>query len=797
MGRVWHIIGAILALLLALSGLLAGGGYLFLHRRHPTYDGLITVPGLSAEVSIYRDRWGVPHIYAQSADDLFFAQGYVHAQDRLWQMDFQRRAGHGRLAEVLGESALDSDRFFRTLGLSHAAAKDWALLDETARAALEAYAVGVNAFIEGHRECLPAEFVLLEFEPEPWKPMDSLVWGKMIAWSQGFNWPTELLRARLIAALGEARTAELAPPYPDDAPLILPPEVSGYSGLSHATLPDLAWGLPLGGEPGQGSNSWVVDGTLTATGHPLLANDPHMPLGLPALWYEIGLHGGGYDVVGFSLPSAPGVIIGHNAHIAWGLTNALADTQDLYLEKLNPANPQQYQYQGQWLAMEVLREEIAVKDRLEPVVLPVRLTRHGPLLDDVVGSLEAPVALRWTGLDGSPLFQAVLHLNQATDWPSFRAALANWTVSPQNFVYADTAGNIGYQLAGRVPVRTQGQGTVPVPGWTGEYEWSAEVPFDELPHALNPPTHFLVMANNKIVSHNYPHFLSSEWAAPYRARRIADLIQATDQHTADSFRAMQADVYALPAETLMPYLLTLEPEGWLSERAMRDLLSDWDYRLTSESGAAAVFQVFYRYLVEAVFADELGPALFHEYLRYGDVHHPALERIVPDANNPWFDDVTTPARETRDDILRQAFAAALDELGRHHGDLHTNWHWGDLHRITFVHQPLGESGTAALERLVNRGPYPVGGSPFTVNAQVFSFTTPFDVTYGPACRQIVDLGDADGSRSQISTGQSGQPFHRHYDDQMRPWIAVESHPMLWTREAIEKAHVAQLVLRPR
>jgi len=789
MGRAWRFIGAILVLLLALSGLFAWGGHLCLRRRHPSYDGLVVLPHLSAEVQIYRDRWGVPQVYAQNAGDLFFAQGYIHAQDRLWQMELQRRTGHGRLAEIFGESALESDRFFRTLGLSRAAANDWVLLDETARAALKAYADGVNAYVKNHRDRLPITFAWLEFEPETWKPIDSLVWGKVMAWGQSSNWRGELLRARLVAALGKARTAELV--LPDSHDTLLPPKVLDYAGLADAVLPELAWppSPVVGGS--QGGNSWVVDGTLTANGRPLLANAPHLPLTLPTCWYEIGLHGGGYDVAGFSLAGAPGVVIGHNAQIAWGLTDVPADTQDIYLERLNPANPRQYEYRGKWLEMQVLREEIAIKDRPEPLVLEVHLTRHGPLLNDVVGGLETPIALRWTGLDGSSRFQAVLQLDRAGDWTSFQAALAHWKAPPQNFVYADRKGNIGYQLAGRLPIRARDQEDIPVPGWTGEYEWIGDMPFDDLPHTLNPPTHYVVAANGETMPGDSSESVTAE------CHRIAALIRATERHTPQSFRAIQADVYALPAESLMPYLLALEPQDWLQERVIRDLLRDWDYCLTPQSSAAAVFQVFYRHLVEAVFADELGTTLFHDYLDDGHAPHQALARILPDAGNLWFDDVTTPRRETRDDILRRVFAAALDELGRHYGDLHTLWQWGDLHSVTFVHHPLGKSGIALLDRLINRGPYAMGGSAFTVDAQAFSLAAPFEAIYGPACRQIIDLGNPDNTYAQLSTGQSGQPFHRHYDDQIHPWIAIEPHRMLWTQKEIEKAHVALLVLRPR
>ncbi|MFZ5916551.1 MAG: penicillin acylase family protein [Chloroflexota bacterium] len=355
MGKLWRIIGGIVALCLVLGALLAAIGYHYASRGYPRYDGNVAVPGLASPVQIYRDRWGVPYVDAASAADLFFAQGYLHAQDRLWQMEYQRRTGHGRLAELMGEPALESDRFFRTIGLSHAAAREWQSLDQSCRDALQAYAAGVNAFIESHRSRLPVEFRLLDHQPEPWQPLDSLVWGATLAWSQSIDWRAELLRARLIATLGEARAAELLPTEPDHTPLTLPPNISDYRALTRLSLPATP------DETSWGGNSWGVAGRLTTSGHPLLASAPHTPLGLPSLWYEVSLHGGGYDVAGFSLPGMPGVILGHNTHIAWGLTNAAIDTQDLYLERLDPAEPRQYAYRGEWLNLEIHQKEIAVK----------------------------------------------------------------------------------------------------------------------------------------------------------------------------------------------------------------------------------------------------------------------------------------------------------------------------------------------------------------------------------------------------------------------------------------------------
>jgi penicillin amidase len=696
---------------------------------------------------------------------------------------------------VLGDATLDTDKFLRTVGLRRATEKDWEVLETETRQVLQDYADGVNAFIESHRDRLPLEFTLLGFEPAPWTPHDTLAWGKVMSLDLGGNWDTELLRARLIAHLGEEKAHDLLPPYPEAGPFIIPPEARSYAGLGDTSLSSYARVIQwLGADgPGIGSNNWVVDGSLTASGKPLLANDTHLGIQLPSIWYEMGLHGGDFNAVGFTFPGVPAVVIGHNGRIAWGVTNLDPDVQDLYLEKINPENPNQYEFMGQWEDMEVITEEIKVKGQ-EAVVLEVRLTRHGPLLNDVIDGLEQPTALRWTALDAMRIFDSAVPISAAQDWDSFRDALRNWDAPSQNFVYADVEGNIGYQSSGRIPIRAKGDGTVPVPGWTGEYEWTGYIPFDELPFVYNPPTHFVVTANHKVVPDDYPYFLSSQWAPGYRAQRITDLLTAKAASaplTPDDFRDIQADVHSLPDEFLTPYILEAAPENELEERTLNQVRG-WDHVNSADSPGAAILAVFYQELSRAIFADELGDELLDDY--YGGHTLLAMEAILVDANSPWLDDVTTPGAETRQDIVQRAFTETVNRLSDQLGDRPEKWAWGRLHTATFVHNPLGQSGIALLERLVNKGPFPMGGSGYTVNNT--GYNRDFEQRTVASQRQIVDLNDWSNSRSQHTVGQSGQPMHKHYADMIQAWRAVKHHPMLFDRGQIEAEQEGTLILQP-
>ncbi|MEJ2599158.1 MAG: penicillin acylase family protein, partial [Anaerolineales bacterium] len=508
---------------------------LTVRRSFPKVDGDFKIPGLQGPVEIYRDAYGIPQIYATTTHDLFFAQGYVHAQDRFWQMDFWRHLGSGRLAEMFGESELDTDSFLRTLGWARVAQQELNNSSPETLAILQAYADGVNAYLADHKgSALSAEYAILKllspnYQVEPWTALNTMTWAKVMAWDLGGNMDMEIYRARLLKTLTPEQVDQLVPPYPTDHPLA--DQMQGVESILG----------PL--DRGIGSNNWTISGKLTASGKPLLANDPHLAAQMPSIWYENGLHcvtkgpACPFEVTGFSFAGAPGVILGHNDRIAWGATNVNPDVEDLYIEKINPQNPNQYEYKGQWEDMRIVNETLKTSNG-KTEALTVRYTRHGPIISDTYGELkdfnqkagvEMPdhyaIALQWTALEPSSTFEAFLKFDQAQNWDEFRQAAQDLTVPAQNLVYADVDGNIGYQTPGKVPIRSKGDGTLPVPGWTGEYEWTGYIPFDQLPYAYNPPQGFIATANNAVVGPDYPHLITKDWDYGFRAERIVDMIQ--------------------------------------------------------------------------------------------------------------------------------------------------------------------------------------------------------------------------------------------------------------------------------
>jgi penicillin amidase len=609
--------------------ILAGAWLVLTRMSFPRVRGTQKLEGLSSTVTIQRDKYGVPHIYARTSKDLFFAEGYVHAQDRFWQMEFWRRIGSGRLSEILGESTLEDDRFIRTLGWHRVAAQELEQLDDETRSVLEAYAEGVNAYISTHRRRLGLEFTILgltgaRFDPEPWTPLDTITWAKVMAWDLGGNREEELLRAQIAAQMGASAVDVLVSPYPDDYPVIVPHPLAG---ATLEAVPDAAFVTHfLGTGDDLGSNNWVVAGSRTETGMPLLANDPHLGIQMPSIWYEIGLHCDPvgpecpYNVVGTSFATTPGVIIGHNDRIAWGVTNLGPDVQDYFIEQVNLENPNQYLYEGDWLDMDIVREEIVVAGEEEPVVVDVRITRHGPIINDVVGGTEdawtfgwQPLAFSWTALQPGTLMRSVLLLDRASNWEEFREALSYWDAPSQNFVYADVEGNIGYQAPGRIPIRASGDGAMPVPGWTGEYEWEDYIPFDDLPRVFNPPEGYIVTANNAVVGPDYPYFLSMDWSPGYRARRIVELIEEDSTLSLADMQAIQGDCSPVWAEDVLPYLLVLPATGGESRPGEVSRLADalellraWDRRAERDSAGAALFEAFQRHLIDLTFRDGRG-----------------------------------------------------------------------------------------------------------------------------------------------------------------------------------------------
>ncbi len=757
--------------------------FLYLRTSLPKVSGTLTLPGLGAPVEVIRDENAVPHIYAKSSEDALFALGFVHAQDRLFQMDFQRRVGAGRLSEVLGDATLETDKFLRTLGVYRSAEQTLPNLSAEAQGALAAYSAGVNAFLGQRKGALPPEFLILGYEPEPWQPADSLVWLKMMAWDLGGNWDDELLRARLLKVLPPERVAQLWPPYPGDAPVILP----DFSALYQKLPLDKLWATsPKPLPPGAGSNNWVVSGEHSVTGAPLLANDPHLALQTPALWYLAQLSAPGLETIGATLPGLPLVVLGRTDRIAWGFTNTGPDTQDLFVEQFDPKNPNRYKTPTGWAELTTRQETIRVKGQAD-VTLKVRETRHGPLVSDVsadaaeVAGSEYALAFAWTSLRNDDLsLQAGLDLNQAQNWNDFTEALRNFHAPQQNIVYADVDGNIGMVAPARVPIRKNGNGLVPVPGWTGDYDWTGFIPFEKLPHVYNPPSGQIVTANNKLVPDDYPYFLTSEWAEPYRVERITALLAAQAKHSLGSFRDVQADQLSGMVGDFLPFLLSVQAEG-TEAQALQARLAAWDGVMTANAPEPLIFSTWYRAFTRLVLEDDLskgGPdTLFDDTWGF----RPLFFRNVIRKQTAWCDNVATPELETCKLLGATALRQAAQELQEHYGDDINRWRWGDPHyadhdHLVFAQTPLG--------RLFNLR-VPNGGDAFTVNAARYALDEEGAAqTSGPGLRALYDLSDLERSQFIQPTGQSGNVLSAHYRDFLERWVEVEYLPMVTARNQL-------------
>ncbi len=825
MRRVLKI--ALIAVGLALVITIIAAGVLAIvevRKPYPQTEGEIVLPGLQDEVQIYRDKWGVPHIYAQNQEDLFFAQGYVHAQDRFWQMEMWRHIGQGRLSEITGDATLEIDTLIRTLGWNRMAADTLAYYEKESpevMAVLEAYSAGVNAYLAENQDNLSLNKTILElvgepWEIEPWEPLDTVSWSVVMAYDLSGNWTQELARAQLNAEAGESVVDTLWPGYPyDSRPVIAPtseqinaqpeeddssagsPTTIDWSNVNTTLVGELPNGLAFGEGPFVGSNNWVVSGEHTATGLPMLANDPHLGIQMPAIWYEAGLHAPGFDITGFTFAGVPGVVIGHNDRIAWGVTNVGPDVQDLYIEKINPNDPHQYEVDGEWVDMEVIEEVIKVNGG-EDVPLKVLVTRHGPIVTDIAAiatgseeELKDQLALRWTAAEPSRLMQSLLLLNQAQNFEDFQEALQYWDVPSQNVVYADVDGNIGYQMPGLIPVRAAGDGQEPVPGWTDEYEWTGWIPYEELPAMYNPDEGFIVTANNAVIDEEYPHFIASDWADGDRAFRITEMLQEAIERgdvTLDDLALIQSDSKSLMAETYVPLFASLSSSDPQVQAAI-ERLRGWDLQERRDSVPATLFEIFYMKLAENVLADDVGQE------NYADLSSDVFFYDLagqPDAS--WWDDQSTDSSESREEILLASITDAVAYLKENVGGDMDDWNWGALHTATFVSDPLGQVDLTAW--LVNRGPFPADGGSDLVNATSWWWGEPAVVRAHPSMRMLVDMSNFDASQAILPTGQSGHPFSEHYDDMIELWLNGEYHPMLHARSTVEAAAEELLVLRP-
>ena len=785
---------ALVVLLVSMAAITTTFGLLVL-RPLPFVDDDERLLGLDERVEVLRDTYGVPHIFATDTHDLFFAQGYVTAQDRLWQMDIYRRAAEGRLAEVLGEPGLESDRFMRTLGLGRAAQLDLGIISDQTRGFLEAYMEGVNKFLQQHGESLPVEFTILGYRPEPWTVLDTLAISKLQLYDAAGNYTQELLRASIAARLGPEVLATLLPDAStnavfDDARAwaLVAPELSpGLAGDGPAALANV-----LGGAgQGLGSNCWALAGSRTASGKPLLAGDPHLPVRNPSIWYEVALDAGDLHFIGFSIPGVPGVVIGHNDRIAWSFTYAYADTQDLFVERQDPADLRRYEFEGRMENATFTREVIKVKGRADDVVVDVAITRHGPILTPVLKDQKAQLALRWSALDGTRTVEAVLGMGRARNFSEFRAAAALFAGATLSACYADIDGHIGYQLVGRLPDRKSGDGRMPVPGWSGDYEWRGLLPAEDNPFLLDPPDGVVLNANNRPVDRATDTGWGGEWDPGFRYAFLRAALNGMTGADVARLRSLQTDVTSLPVQRFRAAILSARAVSPLAAEAQR-LVRDWDGGLGLDSAAAAIYESWLVRMCERTFRDKLGQPLYEQYLTDGRPTF-ALYELIGSPSSTWFADLASGEAGDRDSIASQALEDAVRDLAKRFGPATASWRWGDLHTVSFEH-PL--SAAKPLDLILTIGPVRRAGDGYSPNNGAYSLLKPFAVRTHPSERQIVDLADVDASLSIIPTGQSGQPYSPHWGDQTQLWASGQYKPMALSRDKIGKLE-GKLVLRAR
>ncbi|MCF6238918.1 MAG: penicillin acylase family protein [Candidatus Marinimicrobia bacterium] len=771
--------------------LLLGAAYLnhYLKIGIPEHAGTVQLKGLDNEVSILRDQAGIPHIFARTETDAYFALGYAMAQDRLFQMEFLRAAGNGSLSEILGESMLKSDRFLRRIMLRPRDAQG--LFDSNppqVQAMLTYFMEGINSFIKADPD-LPIEFRLLGHTPTLWTIADMLAIIKLQSWQLSYNYDMELIYRQLNQKLGLEKAAELFPYYSAEHLKLL--DEFGTPTSGDAELISQAVKLKeLLGTNG-GSNNWVVSGERSASGKPILCSDPHLHGSrLPGPWYFAHLKAPGLDVAGGFFPGLPTALIGHNRQIAWGLTNMGPDVQDLFIEEVNPDNPYQYLYKENWLDFEVIPETIFIKDDSEESgfrteELEIRRSIHGPVIKED----EEVLALAWTGHHFNGELEAFYRLNHASDWGEFTAAVAHFSTAPQNYVYADVAGNIGYYGAGKVPLRKQGSGIFPVPGSTGDYDWEGYIPFEDMPHIYNPAGGLIVTANAEPYGEDYPYPMPGVYAPEYRTRRIRELLKSKEKLTADDMAAIQFDRQSYLAPVFLKYLIPIIPEAHAD---IQEALANWDHVLDENGFEGSIYHETLETFLRSIWVDDMGLELTEKYL---DTWYISLNRwvsMLADNSYHWFDNIETDRVETRDDLLLAAFDQALVSLEQQYGTAdYSTWDWGVIHNIVF-HHPFEAKG-GLIEKFFNYGPFPFGGDGETVNRATHVFTKPYMAEMTASMRLIIDMADASNSRMANASGQVGMPMQDHYTDLVDLWLAGEYVDVHLDREQLGEVQELRLV----
>lgn len=778
-------------------------------KSFPVTEGTLAVQEIYDEVHVYRDQFGVPHILAKNEHDMFLAVGYIHAQDRLWQLDLIRRAGQGRLSEIFGEKTVEFDKLFRTIGIARVAEEIERNLHPESKELLVAYADGINAFIRDNEKRLPVEFDMLNYRPEPWQVQHSIIVTRMIAWELSLAWFTDITFGIIAERVGPVKASEIIPVWQKNAPRIIA-EYPGRLGEKFLDINSkfLAF-MGIEGLQG-GSNCWVIGPQKSSNGKPILANDVHLMMPVPARWYQLHISCPGWNVAGVSLPGTPLIVVGRNDAIAWGVTNAMVDDADFYVEKVDSSRSL-YLFDGREYPI-VTREDTIYVGKNDSVIVTINKTRHGPVIDRVHPLLkdsstnfaQYALAMRWTGLEVSDEAYAFYLFNKAKNAAEFAAGIPYFMVPGQNVVFADTSGNIGYWTAARIPIRGKYNPMMPVPGWLAENDWKGFVPAQQLPKLWNPPEGFIATANNKITKDNYPYYISELWEPPSRIERIRELLSSTNQLTAEDFKRFQMDVLSPYGKEFVSYLLQAcehqTPNHPLANAAL-EYLRNWDFRFHRDDVPSSIVNATLVHFLRNVFEDEMGDTLFKQFVTFSAIPYRVASQLLARQteggfadSSSWFDDIRTPAIETKDEILRKSLYDALDELQTKFGSDTKLWRWGSLHTVTFSH-PFGSR--KPLDKVFNIGPFPVQGAASTICKMDFRISNPYVTTVGPSMRHVIDLGNTSTFSSVITSGESGQALHKHYDDQTVLWLNGSYHKMVMDWGTIQESKWERLTLRPK
>ncbi|MBA4311853.1 MAG: hypothetical protein C0417_04390 [Chlorobiaceae bacterium] len=779
--------------------------YHLVTKSFPETSRSIAVSGLKGDVSIYRDEYGVPHVSAVDEHDLMFATGYVHAQDRLWQMDMFRRVGQGRLSEILDTATVKFDKLFRTLGIANTAESLYVHLHPTSRRLLDDYAEGVNQFIVTHKGKYPIEFDMLNYEPEEWKPQHSLIVSRILAWELNFAWWVDLTYGEIVSMVPPEKFKELLSTDEQYGAQITETKLEQNTMHDFLSLVRSYRDYFQMGSFSSGSNAWVIDSSKSLSGKPILANDPHLLISLPAKWYEMHLTAPGWNVAGVSIPGIPLIVVGQNDSIAWGFTNAMLDDCDFYIEQIDSAKHPSYRFKGNSLPVK-MREEVIYIGKSDSVAINVLSTHHGPIVSNIHPSTihikndsttaKKNVSLRWTGFEMSDEILGFYRLNKSANSVQFEEGLKQLTVPGQCAMYADVRGNIGWWAAGRVPIRGKHSAALPLDGTTGEDEWVEYIPFEKLPKIWNPAEGFIVSANQPLAGKSYPYYLSTLWEPRHRYERIRELL-GLGKISAQDFQQFQQDVETGYGKMLAGHIIRAFSNDSSTNDYIKQAiiyLRNWNNRATTSDIATTIVNVFFVNLLQNTFEDELGADVLDDFKYSLTPAYRVTEKLLTNENSQWFDDVKTDTVESRDVIIRKSFQNAIDELLLSLGSEMKMWQWGKVHTAIFEH-PFGKR--KPLDKVFNVGPFPAGGSEQTINKGAFRLNGSYQVFGSPSMRQIVDFAQPNSAYRVLTLGQSGQPLHTHYDDQVSLWLNGGYRQTTIDWNLIEQKGWRKLVLKPK